>query len=347
VSSVSVAQQDQGDVVLSVRGLVTEFASRSGAHRAVDGLSFDLRRGETLGIVGESGSGKSVAMLSISRLLRAPGKVVAGEALLDGVDLLVASAGELRHLLGQKISMVFQDPMTSLNPVMTIGRQIAEVMTAHRPGLSRRAARAEAVEILGSVGVPDPSRRFDQYPHEFSGGMRQRVVIAMAIANNPDVLIADEPTTALDATVQAQLLELLNKIKSEHGIATILITHDLRVIAETADRVLVMYGGRAVEEGTVDSVFSNPRHPYTVGLLASIPSIEDRREQLDAIPGQPPGPTDNLTGCRFEPRCTFATAECTSQRPELRLISKEQHRTACHHAEKLISAEASFGELIS
>lgn len=336
--SISSNPQPQGDTVLSVRGLVTEFASRAGAYRAVDGLSFDLRRGETLGIVGESGSGKSVAMLSISRLLREPGRVVAGEALLNGVDLLGASSGELRHLLGRRISMVFQDPMTSLNPVMTIGQQIAEVMTAHRPGLSRRSARAESVEILGSVGVPDPARRFDRYPHEFSGGMRQRVVIAMAIANNPDVLIADEPTTALDATVQAQLLDLLNTIKHEHGIATILITHDLRVIAETADRVLVMYGGRAVEEGTVDDVFSAPSHPYTSGLLASIPSLEDRRAQLEAIPGQPPTPGDSLTGCRFAPRCFLATEVCVTTRPQLRTIGKEGHVTACHHAEELISA---------
>jgi oligopeptide/dipeptide ABC transporter ATP-binding protein len=314
-----------------------------GTTRAVDGLDFDLHRGETLGIVGESGSGKSVSMLSICRLLRPPGQVTAGHALLDGVDMLSLGDRELRHTRGKKISMVFQDPMTSLNPVLTVGRQVTEVLRAHDPGMSRRVARQRAEEVLGSVGVPDPRRRFDQYPHEFSGGMRQRVVIAIAIANSPSVIIADEPTTALDATVQAQILELLNQIKAEHRIAMVLITHDLRVIADTADRVLVMYAGRAIEQGSTHEVFSEPRNPYTAGLLASIPSLGRRQRRLDAIPGQPPSAHETRTGCAFQPRCGLAMDRCATERPALEPVGGTHHLSACHRAMEVTAPSRATG----
>ena len=270
--------------VLSIRDLVTEFSTPTGPVRAVDGLTLDVRPGEILGVVGESGSGKSISMLSVLGLVPKPGRVVAGEVLLDGRDLLAESPERLREVRGSDIAMIFQDPMTSMNPVFTIGDQIAEAVLAHHPDRGREGAWARAVELLGLVGVPSPDERADQYPHEFSGGMRQRAMIAMAMANRPRVLIADEPTTALDVTIQAQVLDVLTTAQSETDAAMVLITHDLGLIAEVADRVVVMYAGRIIESADVVDIFHAPRHPYTIGLMGSLPKLEGDREPLQAIP---------------------------------------------------------------
>lgn len=330
--------------VLSVRGLSTEFSTSSGTVRAVDDVSFELQAGETLGIVGESGSGKSVTALSLMRLIREPvGRVVAGEALLAGRDLLTMSERDLARVRGKDISIVFQDPMTSLNPVLTIGYQIAETMRIHQPGISRRQAKLQAIDLLSSVGVPEPERRLGEYPHQFSGGMRQRVMIAIAIANHPSVLVADEPSTALDATIQAQLLDLLRDIQREFGIATILITHDFRLIAEMANRVLVMYAGRVVEDGLVGDVFASPRNPYTAGLISSIPTMAARRGDLAVIPGQPPDLRNPLPGCSFEPRCYLRSEECSTTKPDLRAIGVHGQLSRCHHAEEVRMSAAAQG----
>jgi oligopeptide/dipeptide ABC transporter ATP-binding protein len=332
------------DPVLSVRNLATEFSVSSGTVRAVDDVSFDLRAGETLGIVGESGSGKSVTALSLMRLIREPvGRVVSGQAILSGRDLLGMSERELARVRGKDISIVFQDPMTSLNPVLTIGYQIAETMRLHRPGLSRKQAKDLSVDLLASVGVPDPKRRLGAYPHQFSGGMRQRVMIAIAIANRPSVLIADEPSTALDATIQAQLLDLLRDIQAEFGIAMILITHDFRLIAEMADRVLVMYAGRVLENGLVGDVFSTPRNPYTAGLMKSIPTMEARRGDLALIPGQPPDLRHPLPGCSFEPRCYLRSERCQTEKPSLLEVGRRDHLSRCHHADLVELSSSNVG----
>ena len=305
--------------VLSIRNLTTEFAVGSGVLRAVDAVSFDLHQGEVLGVVGESGSGKSATVLSALRLIpEPPARIRSGEVIFQGKDLLSLSKSELRRVRGKGIGMVFQDPMTSLNPVLTIGQQIVEVLEAHDPNLKREQARSKAVELLDSVGVPDPARRIRQYPHEFSGGMRQRAMIAIAIANTPAVLIADEPTTALDVTIQAQVLRVLEESRRETGAATILITHDLGLIAEMADRVVVMYAGRVVETGTAHEIFNSPRHPYTVGLLGSLPAI------------------DGPPGCPFLPRCGLADGRevCREQRPPLAPASDSQ-LSACHFMDEV------------
>jgi oligopeptide/dipeptide ABC transporter ATP-binding protein len=326
------------DPILSIRDLVVEFTTEDGVVQAVDGISYDLYPGETLGIVGESGSGKSVSTMSLLGLIpQPPGRIVRGEAIFQGKDLLKVSKKELRRIRGKDLAMVFQDPMTSLNPVLKIGNQIAEAIKTHNPKVKDSMANKRAVELLKIVGVPNPERRVDQYPHEFSGGMRQRAMIAMAIANAPSVLIADEPTTALDVTIQAQILEVLKKAQDETHAATILITHDLGLIAELADRVIVMYAGKVVEIGEVGVIFSNPRHPYTIGLMDSLPKLTAEEEWLRPIPGQPPSLISRPPGCPFHPRCFLSQGRvrCREEEPSLRPIDESAHLTACHFAEEL------------
>jgi oligopeptide/dipeptide ABC transporter, ATP-binding protein, C-terminal domain len=308
------------DVLLEVRGLKTHFHVMDGTVPAVDGVDFSIKRGETLGLVGESGCGKSVTSLSIMRLIDIPpGEYVAGEVWFDGQELLSLPEHEMEAIRGNDISMIFQEPMTSLNPVFTIGDQIAEQVALHRK-VSKKAAWARAVEMLTLVGISSPERRAKQYPHEMSGGMRQRVVIAMALSCDPKLIIADEPTTALDVTIQAQILELIKKIQQETGTALLLITHDLAVVAETVQYVAVMYAGKIIETGTVDEILLRPKHPYTEGLLTSIPSHVPRGQRLNVIRGTVPNPFRMPKGCRFEPRCPFAFEPCKAFEPELREI---------------------------
>src|SRR5712671_1363260 len=299
--------------LLEVKNLHTYFQTREGLVRAVEGVSFYLDRGELLGLVGESGCGKSMTALSIMRLVAAPGRIVAGEILFDGKNLLQLSNREMRAVRGNDIAMIFQDPMTSLNPVFTVGEQIAEALRLHR-GLSRKAARAAAIEAMREVSIPDPALRADDYPHQLSGGMRQRVMIAMALACDPKLLIADEPTTALDVTIQAQILDLLNQLRKTRELAVLLITHDLGVVAEVAERVAVMYTGRIVEESPVDELFARPKHPYTEGLLRSVPKLTAkdvaRKTRLQTIEGTVPRPTALPPGCHFEPRCPYRMPRC-------------------------------------
>jgi peptide/nickel transport system ATP-binding protein len=319
-----------GDAFLSVRDLHVSFKTEDGIVRAVDGLSFDLDRGRTLGIVGESGSGKSVTNLTILGLHNPMFTTVEGEILLDGKELTTAREPELEKLRGNKAAMIFQDPLTALSPYYTVGRQIAEPFRKHT-GASKREAWDRAVEMLGKVGIPNPGQRAKDYPHQFSGGMRQRAMIAMALVCDPDLLIADEPTTALDVTVQAQILDLLKDLQREFGSAIIFITHDLGVIADMADDIMVMYAGNAVERGTVDEVLRAPQHPYTWGLLNSMPRLDsDVSVPLAPIPGTPPSLLTPPSGCRFHPRCTFqdrvAGARCVTERP---LLAPDRD-SACH-----------------
>ena len=317
--------------LLEVDGLKTYFYTRDGVVRAVDGVSFTVNPGETLAVVGESGCGKSVTSLSIMRLIAAPpGRIVSGRLMFGGRDLRGLAEDEMRQVRGNEISMIFQEPMTSLNPVLTIGRQIAEALVLHR-GMTRAQALARAVEMLTLVNIPDAGRRIEQYPHQLSGGMRQRVMIAMALSCEPRLLIADEPTTALDVTIQAQILELMRLLQQETGTAVILITHDLGVVAEVADDVVVMYAGRVVEQGPVNALFDAPQHPYTVGLLGSIPRLHGEQSRLAAIQGQVPNPLQLPAGCRFAQRCPFADARCHLEAPPLREVAPG-HASACWRA---------------
>ncbi len=295
--------------ILEVRDLRTSFHTREGEGRAVDGVSFHLDRGETLGLVGESGCGKSVTALSILGLVAPPGRIGGGQILLSGRDLLTLPEKDMRQVRGDEVAMVFQEPMSSLNPVLTCGRQIEEAVRLHQGG-SRQEAKARAIEMMHLVGIPAPEQRVDDYPHQLSGGMRQRVMIAIALSCSPDVLIADEPTTALDVTIQAQILKLLEKLQAEFHMAILLITHDLGVVAEVADRVAVMYSGQIVETATTKDLFASPRHPYTRGLLRSIPHLDGRQERLEVIPGRVPEATSLPFGCRFHPRCSLAESAC-------------------------------------
>jgi oligopeptide/dipeptide ABC transporter ATP-binding protein len=303
--------------LLEVRNLRTQFPTRAGLVRAVDGVSFYLDKGELLGLVGESGCGKSITALSVMRLISAPGKIVEGEILFDGQDLLKLSDEQMRGMRGDDIAMIFQDPMTSLNPVFTIGDQIGEALRLHRK-LSKQDARRATIEAMKEVAIPDPARRVDDYPHQLSGGMRQRVMIAMALACDPKLLIADEPTTALDVTIQAQILELLNELRTTRELAVLLITHDLGVVAEVADRVAVMYTGRIVEESPVEELFARPKHPYTEGLLRSVPKLTveevEKKKRLETIEGMVPSPTALPDGCHFAPRCPHRMPRCTEGR---------------------------------
>ena len=333
--------------VLSVRDLVVEFATPDGAVHAVDGVDYDLYPGETLAIVGESGSGKSVSAMSLLGLIpQPPGRIVRGSAHLRGRDLVAMSRKELRAVRGREIAMVFQDPMSSLNPVLKIGRQIGEALAVHDPGQSDEERRRRVVELLELVGVPDPEERAGQYPHEFSGGMRQRAMVAMAMANRPSILIADEPTTALDVTIQAQVLDVLRAAQKETRAATILITHDLGVVAELADRVAVMYAGRIVETADVETLFARPRHPYTLGLLASLPRLDMDLRRLSPIPGQPPSLIDVPPGCPFHPRCRLSHGRerCRTERPPLYATDRPGQRAACHYWNEM---DAHTRELLS
>jgi oligopeptide/dipeptide ABC transporter ATP-binding protein len=324
--------------ILSIRDLTVEFKTEDGIVHAVQGVSYDVNPGEVLGIVGESGSGKSVSMLAVLGLIpQPPGRIVKGEALYKGTDVLNMSKGQLRRLRGGEMSMVFQDPMTSLNPVLKVGYQLTEAVKAHNEGVGDDAARKRAVRLLDIVGVPNPEQRVDQFPHEFSGGMRQRAMIAMAIANDPTLLIADEPTTALDVTIQAQIIEVLKAAQHETHAAIILITHDLGLVAELADRVVVMYAGRVVEYGDVFTIFSNPRHPYTVGLMESLPGLSIGQTTLQPIPGQPPSLISVPPGCAFHPRCSLSNGRqrCRSEVPALRGTGHPGHISACHFHEEL------------
>jgi len=317
--------------LLDVRALKTFFQVEGGEFPAVDGISFSIDPGRTLGIVGESGCGKSVTALSIMGLVpRPPGRFAGGEILFDGVDLLQLSAAALRELRGNRISMIFQEPMTSLNPVLTVGEQITEGILRHRT-MSRDAAKELAIEMLRMVHISSPEERFGDYPHRLSGGMRQRVMVAMALACKPKLLIADEPTTALDVTIQAQILDLMRTLREETGTAIILITHDLGVVAELADDVVVMYAGRIVERATVASLFAEPQHPYTVGLLGSIPRLDIEQDRLAAIEGQVPNPLAPVTGCRFHPRCPFVIERCRHEDPPL-IDLGNGHESACWRA---------------
>lgn len=317
------------DTLLDVRGLETRFRTPDGVVHAVNGVSFDLKEGETLGVVGESGCGKSVTMLSLLRLIPSPpGEIVKGEAFFRGRDLLKMSNEEIRHVRGAQISMVFQDPMTSLNPVMTIGRQLTEPLMLHL-GMSRKEAESRAAELLSMVGIPNAKERLKDYPHQYSGGMRQRVMIAMALSCNPQVLIADEPTTALDVTIQAQITDLVKRLRDNLGMAIIWITHDLGIIAGLAQRVIVMYGGFIIEEAEVKELYANPRHPYTIGLLRSLPRLDRKeRTRLFSIEGLPPVLYQKPKACPFAPRCSYAIERCWQENPALDYVAPD-HRVAC------------------
>ncbi len=310
--------------LLQVEDLQTEFPTRDGTVKAVDGVSFTLHRGETLGIVGESGSGKSVTMLSVMRLLQRPGRIAGGKVLFKGQDLTKVSEAQMQEIRGQEIAMIFQDPMTSLNPVYKTGWQVGEPLRIHQ-GLDRAKALVEAINVFKHVGIPEPEKRVEQYPHEFSGGMRQRAMIAMGLTTRPSILIADEPTTALDVTIQAQILDLLRHVVAEYGTATILITHNLGVVAGMCDRVVVMYAGRVVEQGPTEDVFASPKHPYTWSLLQSIPRLDaEEHEPLRAIEGLPPDLINPPSGCRFHPRCPFRIDKCSKVEPPLEMVGPTQ-----------------------
>jgi oligopeptide/dipeptide ABC transporter ATP-binding protein len=334
-----------GPPLLEVEDLTVRFpAPGGGAVDAVDGVSFGIGRGEIVCIVGESGAGKSATALAILGLLpRHEGATATGRVVLDGLDLLGASERVLRSIRGRQASIVFQDPMTSLNPCMRTGRQVAETLIAHRPSLRWKDAGVEAVDIIGRVGIPDPEHRAFQYPHELSGGMRQRTLVAIAVANQPQLIVADEPTTALDVTIQAQVFGLLRDLQRETNSSVLLITHDLRVVAELADRVLVMYAGRIVESSTVEQLFRRPLHPYTRGLFRSLPKLWPNPQRLQPIDGSPPTPGNRPEGCAFHPRCYLsrARAECRSTTPELRSIEGADGLSACHFAEELDSPGSS------
>src|SRR5262245_54204586 len=321
--------------LLEVRNLQTQFLTRGGVVRAVDGVSWDVREGETVALVGESGCGKSVSALSIMRLVGQPaGRIVGGQIIFKGRDLLDLSEEEMRHIRGKDIGMIFQEPMTSLNPVLAVGRQLTRTVEIHL-GMTPARSRARAVELLTLVGVSDPERRLSQYPHQFSGGMRQRMMIAMALSCNPPLVLADEPTTALDVTIQAQILELMKGLSRRLGAAMLMITHNLGVVARYADRVNVMYAGRIVERATAREIYANPRHPYTLGLLRSVPRLDEpRRAKLQPIPGQPPDLSRLTGGCAFAPRCHYALPRCAADAPWLEPVGDE-HLAACWVAKEL------------
>ncbi|UOQ44160.1 ABC transporter ATP-binding protein [Halobacillus salinarum] len=313
--------------LLNVNDLVTSFRTAAGKVSAVRGVSFSVNKGETLCIVGESGCGKSITTLSVMGLLPANGEITSGSIQYKGEELTTKKSEQMRRLRGNEISMIFQEPMTALNPVFTIGYQIIEPLKLHLR-LNKKEARSRAVELLAQVGISNPDKRLKQYPHELSGGMRQRVMIAMALACNPSLLIADEPTTALDVTIQAQILDLIDSLKEELGMGVIMVTHDMGVVAEVADRVMVMYAGDVVETGTVEEIFSSPEHPYTQGLLASVPNVDDADAKLQAIPGSLPNLNEKITGCRFHPRCPYAMEQCSQEDPPQFKISS-QHLSKC------------------
>ncbi len=323
---------DSGQLLLDVRNLKTYFYTEDGVVKAVDGVDFYVKPGEVLGLVGESGCGKSVTSLSIMRLISQPGKIVEGQILFEGKDLVQASEDEMIQVRGNRISMIFQQPQTALNPVFKVGDQIAEVLSIHQ-GMSKEAGLARAIELLQMVGIPEPDRRAEAYPHELSGGMAQRVMIAMGLACVPNLLIADEPTTALDVTIQAQILDLMRNLRENIGTAIILITHDLGVVSEMCERVAVMYAGQIVEQADVQTIFARPLHPYTQGLIGSIPVLGKLKDRLEVIPGSVPNLVNLPPGCRFAPRCRareqYQLAVCTAQSPELMQVDGNGHKVRC------------------
>jgi oligopeptide/dipeptide ABC transporter ATP-binding protein len=332
---------------LSIRDLAVEFKTDDGIVHAVDGVSYDVYPGEILGIVGESGSGKSVSTMALLGLIpQPPGRIAGGTAMFKGADLLKMKRSEIERFRGDEVAMVFQDPMTSLNPVLKIGYQLGEAIKTHYPKEPDDKVDARVVDLLTLVGVPNPEVRVNQYPHEFSGGMRQRAMIAMAIANSPSLLIADEPTTALDVTIQAQVLEVLKRVQDETGAATILITHDLGIVAEMCERVIVMYAGRIVESGDVNTIFRAPRHPYTIGLMDSLPKLTEDEEWLRPIPGAPPSLISRPSGCAFHPRCFLSQgrARCREEVPELKPAEGTAHLAACHFSDELIGHRSKFSD---
>jgi oligopeptide/dipeptide ABC transporter ATP-binding protein len=325
------AAPSESKPLLAVENLITSFRTDHGVIHAVDGVDLRLPRGRTLCIVGESGSGKSVTALSIMGLVaQPPGRIESGRVWFDDVDLLQLSREQVQEYRGNRLAMIFQEPMTSLNPAFTIGDQIVEGILRHRD-VTPEEAKARAIELLDRVRIPLPEQRFDEYPHKLSGGMRQRAMIAMALSCGPELLIADEPTTALDVTIQAQILDLLRELRRESGMAVLLITHDLGVVAEMADEVIVMYGGKVVERASADRLFGDPQHPYTIGLMGSIPQLHLRQERLAAIEGQVPNPSAFPTGCRFHPRCPFAESRCREEMPPTRDV-ESGHSVACWRA---------------
>ncbi len=329
---------NQGDSILSVHNLKTYFHTDAGVARAVDDVSFDIRPGETLALVGESGCGKSMTALSILRLVPSPpGEIVEGQIFFQGQDVLELSEKEMRRIRGNKISMIFQEPMTSLNPVFRIGSQIANTIRLHK-GVSKEEARQQTIALLERVGIPSPGERVDAYPHQMSGGMRQRVMIAMALACDPVLLIADEPTTALDVTIQAQILDLLRSLQEEQHMAMLLITHDLGIVAENAEDVAIMYAGQIIEQAPMDRVFEDPKHPYTLGLFNSLPKLSVGRQPLEPIPGVVPNSAHFPSGCRFHPRCRYAMDVCPKRVPLLEPVS-EEHRVACWLHDAAVMAE--------
>jgi len=327
----------ENEVILAIQNLHTRFFTEEGVVHAVEGVSYQLQKGETLGIVGESGCGKSVHALSIMRLIPSPpGKIVSGKIRFKGQDLLSLSEQDMRSIRGDEIAMVFQDPMTSLNPVLKVGYQIMEALKLHQH-MKEDRARARAADLLSMVGIPEAEQRLDDYPHQFSGGMRQRAMIAMALSCDPSILIADEPTTSLDVTIQAQIIDLVNRLQQELGMTVIWITHDLGVIARLADRVNVMYAGRILEHGRVEDIYRNPKNPYTVGLLGSLPkpvTTSSSREKLYSIPGEPPDLVGGTLGCPFRGRCEYEVERCTKEMPPLEVV-EENHLAACWQKEKV------------
>ena len=321
--------------LLEVRDLKTHFFTPEGVVKAVDGISYDVKEGETVALVGESGCGKSVSVLSIMRLIPKPqGRIIGGQIIFDGKDLLKLDDGEIRGIRGKEMAMVFQEPMTSLNPVLTIGRQLTETLEIHLK-MGKSQAKNQAMELLRLVGIPDAEQRLSQYPHQFSGGMRQRMMIAMALSCNPKLILADEPTTALDVTIQAQILELLKDLSQRFGVAIIIITHNLGIVARYADRMNMMYAGKLIERGTCKEIYHNPRHPYTIGLLRSVPRLDQpRKAKLDPIEGQPPEMVNLPPVCSFLERCKFAIGRCANEAPSL-MAAGEDHLSACWVAEKL------------
>ena len=317
------------DAILQVENLTTSFLTSNGEVQAVRGVSFSVGKGEILGIVGESGSGKSVTSMSILRLLADTARIKDGSILFEGEDLTKVSKKKLREIRGNKISMIFQDPMSSLNPLIPVGKQVSEMIKIHHPKMGKEERKAQVMELFAKVRIPEPEKRYHSFPHEFSGGMRQRVMIAMALANKPELLIADEPTTALDVTIQDQILRQLRELDKEYGASIIFITHDLGVVAELCDRVLVMYGGLIMEEAWIEDIFERPGHPYTMGLLHSIPDVEqEKSERLEPIPGSPPDMTNPPAGCPFAPRCSYARKVCAGSLPDFVEVG-EGHRTRC------------------
>lgn len=315
--------------ILEIHNLQTSFMTERGEVRAVRGVTFSVNRGEILGIVGESGSGKSVTSMSILRLLADTARIKEGSVLFNGEELTKAGASRMRQIRGEKISMIFQDPMSSLNPLTSVGKQVAEIIKEHHPERKKEEIKQAVLQLFADVRIPEPEKRYNSYPHEFSGGMRQRVMIAMALANHPDLLIADEPTTALDVTIQDQILKQLRRLKQEYGTSIMFITHDLGVVAELCDRVLVMYGGLIMEEAYIDELFEHPMHPYTMGLLASVPGVsQSKKERLSPIPGSPPDMTKPPEGCPFAPRCPYARQICGSSIPDFVEVGSE-HRSRC------------------